>query len=75
MGYMKKLLEVFPIADRVPSQHLLRDSLDITKRIQATRGKDYILVYSSAGEPVPDTTGSLKANSVKSFGSTQELSL
>ena len=36
--------------DRVPDQTLIKDAMGANDRIQATRGKDYIFVYSYAGK-------------------------
>jgi hypothetical protein len=36
--------------DRVPDQTLITDALYANDRIQATRGKDYILIYSAQGK-------------------------
>ena len=36
--------------ERIPDQSLITDALGASERIQATRGKDYILVYSAQGK-------------------------
>jgi hypothetical protein len=36
--------------DRVPDQSLITDALNANDRIQATRGNDYIFVYSTQGK-------------------------
>lgn len=51
MKYVRKLLESFPMLERVPDHQLLRESdLQPAERIQATRGRDYLFVYSAAGK-------------------------
>jgi len=52
MKWVRKLLESHPpLSERVPDQSLiLENNLAASERIQATRGKDYLLVYSAAGK-------------------------
>ena len=47
---LRQLIEARPMFDRVPDQSLITDGLGANDRIQATRGKDYIFVYSSQGK-------------------------
>ncbi len=49
MKYLRKLIESRPFFDRVPDQEIITDALSANDRIQATRGKDYLFVYSSQG--------------------------
>jgi hypothetical protein len=49
MKYLRMLIESRPMLDRVPDQSLINDARGTNDRIQATRGKDYIFVYSSEG--------------------------
>jgi hypothetical protein len=53
MKFVRRLMESHqPISERVPDQSLiLENELPAAERIQATRGKDYIFVYSAAGKP------------------------
>ncbi|MEO5682469.1 MAG: glycoside hydrolase family 140 protein [Chitinophagaceae bacterium] len=52
MKYVKSLLESFPQADRIPDQSAVVENTNVpAERVQATRGKDYLLVYSCAGRP------------------------
>ncbi|HEX3768038.1 MAG TPA: glycoside hydrolase family 140 protein, partial [Puia sp.] len=52
MKYVKKLMESHPLTERVPDQSLvLENNLPASERIQATRGTDYIFIYSAAGNP------------------------
>jgi hypothetical protein len=49
MKYLRYLIESRPMFDRVPDQTLIDNARGTNDRIQATRGKDYIFVYSSEG--------------------------
>lgn len=50
MKFLRQLIESRPMFDRVPDQALITDALNANDRIQATRGKDYIFVYSAQGK-------------------------
>ncbi|MEO6221143.1 MAG: glycoside hydrolase family 140 protein [Ginsengibacter sp.] len=51
MIFVKKLMLSHPLLDRVPDQSLIvQNNLSASKRIQATRGKDYLFVYTSEGK-------------------------
>lgn len=50
LKYLRKLIEARPMFERIPDQSLITDALGASDRIQATRGKDYILVYSAQGK-------------------------
>jgi hypothetical protein len=50
LKYLRKLIESRPMFDRVPDQGLISDALNANDRIQATRGNDYIFVYSAQGK-------------------------
>jgi len=49
LRYLRQLIEARPMFERIPDQSLITDALSASDRIQATRGKDYILVYSTQG--------------------------
>lgn len=52
MKYVRKLMEANPLTDRVPDQSLLVENNQAAAvRIQATRGQDYMYVYTAAGNP------------------------
>lgn len=52
MAHVRKLMEANPILERVPDQSLLVESdLPPAERVQATRGNDYIYVYTCTGKP------------------------
>ena len=47
--------------DRVPDQSVITDALGANDRIQATRGKDYIFVYSTQGQKFTVNTNKISA--------------
>ncbi len=52
MQYVRKLMEANPLTERVPDQSLIQENnLPAATRIQATRGTDYLYVYTAAGLP------------------------
>lgn len=52
MKYVRQLMESRSMLDRVPDQSIIRENnYASSERIQATRGKDYIFIYSAAGLP------------------------
>lgn len=50
MKYVKKLMMARNMLDRVPDQSIIVDALQAHNRIQATRGLDYLFVYSAQGQ-------------------------
>ncbi|HTF30531.1 MAG TPA: DUF4038 domain-containing protein, partial [Flavitalea sp.] len=47
MTHVGKLIEAFPMTDRVPDQSLIVEKDNTpAERIQATRGNDYLMIYS-----------------------------
>jgi hypothetical protein len=50
LKYLRQLIESRPVFDRVPDQGLITDPLNANDRIQATRGNDYIFIYSAQGK-------------------------
>jgi hypothetical protein len=67
MKYVRRLIESRPMLDRVPDQSLIKDALGANDRIQATRGKDYLFVYSTEGKPITVNMGKISGNEVTSF--------
>jgi hypothetical protein len=52
MRFVRKLMESHPYLDRVPDQSVILENNNTpAERIQATRGKDYIFIYSAWGKP------------------------
>jgi Protein of unknown function (DUF4038)/Putative collagen-binding domain of a collagenase len=52
MKYLRQLIESRPMLDRVPDQSLLAHAFGANDHIQATRGKDYLFVYSAQGRTI-----------------------
>ena len=68
MIYVRKLMESFPILERVPDQSVIKEtSTAAAERIQATRGADYLMVYSTAGKPFTINMGKIKGKIVRGF--------
>jgi hypothetical protein len=62
MIYVRKLIESHPYLDRVPDQSLIIENNNTpAERIQATRGSDYIFVYTAAGKPFTVIPTKIKA--------------
>lgn len=64
MKYLRHLIESRPMFDRIPDQSLINDALGNSDRIQATRGKDYIFVYSSQGKKFTVNTSSISGRDI-----------
>ena len=50
MKYLKNLMEALPVGDRIPDQSVITETYDSSKRVQAMRGKDFMVIYSASGE-------------------------
>lgn len=55
-------MESRPMFDRVPDQTILSDALGANDHILATRGKDYIFIYSAQGKKFVVATGKISGN-------------
>lgn len=68
MIYVRRLIEAFPMTDRVPDQSLIQENnTSPAERIQATRGSDYLLVYSTAGKPFNIVMGKITGARLQGF--------
>lgn len=67
MQYLRRLVESRPMLDRVPDQRIVADALGANDRIQATRGKDYLFVYSAQGKPITVNMGRISGAKVAAF--------
>jgi hypothetical protein len=67
MKYLKQLIESHPFFDRVPDQSLITNSLGANDRIQATRGYDFILVYSSEGKSFTLNTSKISGKEIIAY--------
>jgi hypothetical protein len=50
MQHLRVLIESRPMLDRIPDQSIITDAGGTNDHIQATRGKDYIFIYSAQGK-------------------------
>ncbi len=79
MKYVRQLIESRSMLDRKPDQSLITNALGANDRIQATRGKDYVFVYSTQGKPITINMGKISGAQVRSFwfdpknGNSQEI--
>lgn len=68
MVFVKKLMLSHPLLERVPDQSLVIESnLTPAERIQATRGNDYLFVYTAAGKPFTVTMGKIKGDRLNAY--------
>jgi len=68
MKYVRKLMESHPVTERVPDQSLvIENNLPASERIQATRGKDYIFIYSAAGKSFTVIMGKIEGKTLNVY--------
>ncbi len=68
MVFVRRLLEAYPLLDRVPDQGLIQENaLTPGERIQATRGADYLFVYSSVGRSFIVNLGKTKGKTLQAY--------
>lgn len=68
MGHVKKLMLSHPLLDRVPDQSVVVESkLAPAEHIQATRGQDYLFVYTAAGKPFTIMMGKIKGERLNAY--------
>jgi len=68
MKYVRKLMESHLLLDRVPDQSLIvENNYTPMQRIQATRGEDYIFVYSTEGKPFTVVLGKIKGDKLNAY--------
>ncbi len=68
MKHVRTLMEAFPYTERVPDQSLVAENTtEQAYRIQATRGKDYAMIYSTAGRPFTVHMGKISGTTVEAF--------
>ncbi len=65
MKYVRRLIESFPMLERVPDQSLVfENNFMPADRIQATRGNDYLLVYTCTGRTITVNMGKIRGKQV-----------
>ncbi len=68
MKYVRKLIESHPMPDRIPDQSLIKENnYPAAERIQATRGNDYLFVYTAAGKPFTLVMEKIKGDKLQSY--------
>ncbi len=68
MKYVRRLMEAFPYTERVPDQSIINENNYVpAERIQATRGNDYLMVYTCAGKPFTIVLKKIKGEKLKGF--------
>lgn len=65
MQYLRMLIESRPMLERIPDQTLIDNAKNENDHIQATRGTDYIFVYSTQGKSFEVNIPMLNAKKVK----------
>lgn len=68
MIYIKNLILSHPLLERVPDQSIIvENNLASSERIQATRGQDYIFVYTSEGKPFTIHLGKISGTRLNTY--------
>ncbi|ACT92583.1 glycoside hydrolase family 140 protein [Dyadobacter fermentans] len=68
MKHVRRLLESRPITERVPDQSIVVEGdLPAAERVQATRGADYLFVYTAAGKPFSVQPGKISGSELTAF--------
>ncbi|MEP7277877.1 MAG: glycoside hydrolase family 140 protein [Bacteroidota bacterium] len=68
MLFVKNLLESYPLTDRIPDQSLIIENNNTaSERIQATRGNDYLFVYTVAGKPFTVKMGKIEGKQLRAY--------
>jgi hypothetical protein len=68
MIYAKKLIESHSFPDRLPDQSVIKEGNYVpAERIQATRGKDYLFIYTTAGKPFHVVMGKIAGNELQAY--------
>jgi Protein of unknown function (DUF4038)/Putative collagen-binding domain of a collagenase len=65
MRHLRRLMESRPMLDRVPDETSVVDALGDDDRIQATRGVDYLFVYSSQGREFTLNMGKISGENLR----------
>lgn len=68
MIHVRKLIESHPLLDRVPDQSLIKENnYAASERIQATRGNDYLFVYTAAGKSFTVILGKINGDKLQTY--------
>lgn len=67
MQHLRTLIESKSMLDRIPDQSIITDALGNNDRIQATRGKDYLFVYTAQGKPFTVVLGKIEGSQLNGY--------
>ena len=68
MIYVRRLIESHPQLDRIPDQSIIIENNNTpAERIQATRGKDYIFVYTASGKSFKVTPSKITGSKLNAY--------
>ena len=67
MQHLRNLMESRPMLERVPDQSIIDDARGTSDHIQATRGDDYLFVYSAQGKSFKVDPGKISGNSFVAY--------
>ena len=67
MQYARSLIESRPFLDRIPDQELIAENYDGANHLQATRGKNYVFIYSPNGLIIKVKMGRISGENVKAY--------
>jgi hypothetical protein len=67
LKHLRQLMTSVPIIGLVPDQSIISDPRDSTERIQAIRGKDFLMVYSAAGLPFQLNKGKISGRELNGY--------
>jgi Protein of unknown function (DUF4038)/Putative collagen-binding domain of a collagenase len=68
MFFVEKLMVSHPLPDRIPDQSLIKENDNVaSERIQATRGNDYLFVYTAAGKPFNVVMGKIQGKQMQAY--------
>ncbi|WP_114748479.1 glycoside hydrolase family 140 protein [Pleomorphovibrio marinus] len=65
MVHLKELILDYPFFDRVPDQSLIANQGERYDYLVASRGKDYVLIYTYTGRPIQVKMGAIEGEKVK----------
>jgi hypothetical protein len=68
MTFVRKLMESHSLSEHVPDQSLIVENNYVpAERIQATRGDDYLFVYTAAGKPFTIILGKIRGTTLRAY--------
>jgi hypothetical protein len=67
MKFLRALIESRPMFDRIPDKELIVDRLGSSDHVLATRGSDYIFVYSTQGKKFTVNTSKISGKEIITY--------